>query len=35
MWLNAEEAPPQSSAIVELTEDETKEGIQLQVADQK
>ena len=35
MWLNAEEAPPLSSAIIELAEGETKAGIELQVVDQK
>ena len=35
MWRNAEEAPPLSSAIIELAEGETKAGIELQVVDQK
>ena len=31
--MNAEDAPPQSSVVVELTEGETKEGIELKLSD--
>lgn len=34
-WLTAEDAPPQSSVVVELTEGETEEGIELMVGKEK
>ena len=32
-WLNAEDAPPQSSVVVEVTEGEIEEGIELMVGE--